>query len=31
MESVETALEVVIGFGIPLMVAGLVVMRMKKK
>ena len=31
MESVETALEVLIGFGLLLMVAGLVVMKMKKK
>ena len=31
MASVETALEVLIGFGLLLMVAGLVVMKMKKK
>ena len=31
MESVETALEVLIGLGLLLMVAGLIVMRMQKK
>ena len=30
MESVETALEVLIGLGLLLMVAGLIVMKMKK-
>ena len=30
MESVETALEVLIGLGLLIMVAGLVVMKMKK-